>query len=100
MSGGDSGTFVEMGNEMSEELPEPSCPNSNCQSLNVVYESEGWYECQNCGEEFKLPLVGEREERKECDHDWLPYRFFERGGYRVLTEVKCIECGEEKELEW
>jgi len=46
---------------VSEEPPEPSCPNSSCQSPDVIYESEGWYECQNCGQEFKLPLAGERE---------------------------------------
>jgi len=44
---------------MKEETPEPSCPISNCQSLDVVYKSEGWYECQDCGQKFKLSLEGE-----------------------------------------
>ena len=47
------------GDWMSEESPEPSCPNSNCQSLNVVYQRDGWYECKECEQRFKLPVVGE-----------------------------------------
>ena len=29
------------GDWMSEESPEPSCPNSNCQSQDVVYQRDG-----------------------------------------------------------
>ena len=44
--------------EEEKEPPEPCCPVSTCQSEDVVYQSDGWYECQDCGQLFKIPSVG------------------------------------------